>query len=68
MAPPIEAFPASELPWRVQVTAQGKRRKGEAIDLRKCELFELVQYDCRVDERQPKAPVKCYPVVRLFRK
>ena len=68
MAPPTEAFPASELPYRVQITAQGKRRKGGDIDLRKCELLELVQYDCRVDQRQAKAPVKCYPIVRLFRR
>ena len=28
----------------------------------------MVQYDCRVDEREARAPVKCYPIVRLFRK
>ena len=68
MAPPTEAFPASELPFRAQITTQGKRRKGGDIDLRRCELLEMVQYDCRVDEQQPRAPVRCYPIVRLFRK
>ena len=68
MAPPTEAFPASELPYRIQATVQGKRRKGGDIDLRKCDLQEMVQYNCKVDEQQPSAPVKCYPIVRLFRK
>ena len=68
MAPPTEVFPASELPYRVQVTVEGKRRKGGDIDLKKCDLLELVQYDCKVDERRPNDPVRCYPIVRLFRR
>ena len=68
MAPPTEAFPASQLPYRVQITAQGKRRKGEAVDLKKCELLELVQYSCRVEDKRPGQPARCYPIVRLFRK
>ena len=68
MAPPVEAFPASELPWRIHTTGQGKRRKGGNIDLRNCELLELVQYDCKVNEKEPNASIKCYPIVRLFRR
>ena len=68
MAPPVEAFPASELPFRVQTTVKGKRRKGGNIDLKQCKLLEMVQYDCKVDETERDAPVKCYPIVRLFRK
>ena len=68
MAPPTEAFPAIELPYRVQVTTQGKRRKGDAIDLKECELLEMVQYSCRVEDEQNGKPVRCYPIVRLFRK
>ena len=68
MAPPAEEFPAAELPRRVQVTIEGKRRKGGDIDLRNCDLLEMVQYDCRVDEERPSGPVRCYPIVRLFRR
>ena len=68
MAPPTETFPAIELPYRVQVTTQGKRRKGDAIDLKECELLEMVQYSCRVEDEQNGKPVRCYPIVRLFRK
>jgi hypothetical protein len=71
MAPPTEAFPAAELPYRVQITTQGKRRKGGDIDLKKCELLEMVQYSCLVageQTRRSRQPVRCYPIVRLFRK
>lgn len=71
MAPPTEEFPATLLPHRVQVTPDGRRRKGGDIDLKKCELLEMVQYSCTVEgeqTRRSKQPVKCYPIVRLFRK
>jgi hypothetical protein len=72
MVPPSEVFQPAELPDRVQVNAVGKRRKtsdGQKIDLRKCELLELVQYSCTVEQpRMRDAPIKCWPVQRLFRK
>jgi len=73
MTPPIESFPASELPPRVLGTVEGKRRKGwvqEKIGgLGKCELLELVQYKCEVEEpRTRESVVRCWPVERLFRR
>jgi hypothetical protein len=66
MTPPIEVFPASQLPYRVMVTVDGKRRKGPTIDLlRDCELKEISQYKCYPDQRNR---VVCEEVVRLFRK
>ena len=68
MTPPIESFPASHLRYRIQVTAQGKRRK-RTLDLAQCELMELVQYSCHLEGRPPSKPlVVCDPIVRLFRK
>ncbi|KAI9826679.1 MAG: hypothetical protein M1819_007313 [Sarea resinae] len=63
MSPPLEVFPASELPFRVQATAQGKRRK-QAIDLARCEPLELVQYACWLEgeERSRDARVICDPL------
>jgi len=53
----------------VQATAEGRRRK-DRIELEKCELVRMVQYECFVvDEgRRPGAPVVCRPVERLFRR
>ena len=66
MAPPVEVFPASQLPYRVMVTVDGKRRKGPTLDLlNDCELKEMVQYRCYPDQ---KNRVICEEVVRLFRK
>lgn len=69
MAPPVEVWPASELQDRVQVTMTNRRRK-DKIDLGKCELLEMVQYDCHIKDGGVNrlAPVECSPVVRLFRK
>jgi len=68
MAPPVESWSASELPDRVQVTADGRRRK-DRIELGKCALLQMVQYECFVlEERKPGAPVVCRPVERLFRR
>ena len=69
MAPPVEAFQASELPERVQITALGRRRK-EPVDLEKCELLEMVQYSCWLEggKRSQQADIKCEPIVRAFRK
>ncbi|EEA19190.1 hypothetical protein TMatcc_010262 [Talaromyces marneffei ATCC 18224] len=73
MAPLVPIFAAEDLPSRVQIVHRGfkeKRRKGEPIDLHKCELMELVQYSCNPPEEGILAPgvVKCKPIVRLFRR
>ncbi len=70
MAPPIEAFPVSELEERVNIQLNGRRKKGGDIDLRKCELLELVQYECglRGNEKDRRAVIQCAPVVKLFRR
>ena len=70
MAPPVEAFPASELAERINVLPNGRRRKGGDIDLDRCELLELVQYSCHLKSR-PQAQqsvIQCEPVVKLFRR
>ena len=70
MTPPIEPFPASELHHRVNVLPNGKRRKGGDIDLKQCELMELVQYACHLkgDPKVKSSVIQCEPVVKLFRK
>jgi Mitochondrial export protein Som1 len=69
MAPPVESWSATELPDRVQVTAEGRRRKDQ-IELSRCELMQMVQYECFVADggRRPGAPVVCRPIERLFRR
>ncbi|KAL8668621.1 MAG: hypothetical protein Q9168_006762 [Polycauliona sp. 1 TL-2023] len=67
MAPPIETFPASQLPYRVQVAANGKRRKGKEIKLNECELMEMVQYSCWL-EGEKMDNITCKPIVKLFRR
>ena len=68
MSPPVESFPAIELPWRIQGTTEGKRRK-KLIELDKCQLMEFVQYSCILEgESAATARIKCVPIVRLFRK
>lgn len=67
MAPPSETFSASELLSRVQVKANGKRRKGEEIRLEDCELLEMVQYSCWLEGKK-KDVTKCRPIVKLFRR
>lgn len=66
MAPPVEVFPPFQLPARVMVTPDGKRRKGSQIRLAEdCELREMVQWKCHPDG---KGRVRCEEVVRLFRR
>ena len=68
MSPPIESFPAFQLPDRVQVTTKNRRRK-RLVELQKCELMEMVQYSCDVEKDKGGASViKCQPLVRLFRR
>ena len=64
----VEAFPAWQLPARVQYTPDGKKRK-EAVDLKKCALKEMVQYSCDLHgpRSDPTSKVVCEPIVRLFR-
>jgi hypothetical protein len=72
MPPPAEPFRPSELPDRVKIDAAGKFRKTDdsrGVDLRRCELLEITQYYCEVDRPEERdAPVRCWPVQRLFRK
>ncbi len=70
MAPPIEAFPVSELEDRINVQSNHRRRKGGDIDLRKCELLELVQYECGLkgSEKDRESIIQCAPVIKLFRR
>ena len=69
MAPPVESWSSYELPQRVQVTVEGRGRK-DKIDLKRCELLEMVQYECGVLDGgiSQTAPVVCRPVERLFRR
>lgn len=67
MAPPIETFPASQLPYRIQVAANGKRRKGKKIQLSDCELREMVQYSCWLEGTKKDVTI-CKPIVKLFRR
>lgn len=69
MAPLVESFPASQLASRIQYVPNGKRRK-PPVDLKDCELKELLQYHCDLNgpKNDPKSVVECEPVMRLFRK
>ena len=69
MAPVVESFPASQLASRIQYVPNGKRRK-PPVDLKDCELKELLQYHCDLNgpRNDPKSAVECEPVLRLFRK
>jgi hypothetical protein len=73
MAPPCLSFPASELPARIHEDSTGRRRKLEGgarqIDLAKCELLKIVQYECEVKEPiRMWSSINCYPIERLFRR
>lgn len=69
MTPPLEAWSARELPDRVQGTVMGKKRKGFDGDLEGCDLLELLQYRCGVEEpRTRDSLTRCWPVERLFRR
>lgn len=69
MAPPLESWPAWQLPDRAQATIKDTKRKGFSGDLKACELLEMMQYDCRVEEpHTKKSLVRCWPIVRSFRR
>lgn len=76
MAPPVFSFPTSELPVKIQGDVKGKKRKVEGggnVDLSKCQLFKMYQYDCFIDGAEDGGPVKdgsavrCFDVPRYFR-
>ena len=68
MALPIGNFPVAELPRRIQTTVHQKRRK-TPLDLEKCQLMELVQYQCDPEGSNPSnVVIKCTPLIRLFRR
>lgn len=69
MAPLVEAFHPSQLGNRVQIKNDGKRQR-PPIDLKKCELKEMIQYHCELDgpQENPKTKVVCDPILRSFRK
>lgn len=72
MAPPVESFPVSQLEQRVQITADGRRRKGQAIKLKNCELLEMAQYKCKLGQDSKvnvrDAIIICKEFARLFRR
>ena len=73
MAPPCPSLSASELPARIQLDGQGKKRKLEVgkkeIDLSACELFEMLQYKCEVQRPLTReSPVRCFAADRTFRR
>jgi hypothetical protein len=79
MSPPVEGWSASELPRRIQADVHGRRRKGGDgkggdVELEKCELLEMLQYNCVVEGRTEAerynrdARVVCRPVERWFRR
>jgi hypothetical protein len=69
MAPPVESWSAKELEERTQGNALGEYRKGFDGNLKACELFELLQYNCGVDKPVTRESVtRCWPVERLFRR
>jgi len=71
MTPPLIPFPSSELPHHLLSNAKGEYRKG--FDAKKglegCELMQMLQYDCTVDEPGRKdGLVRCKEILRLFRR
>jgi len=68
MAPLVENFHPARLQQHVQYHANGKTRK-PPVDLKKCELKELIQYECDLQgpKDDPRNKVVCEPVLRLFR-
>jgi len=64
----VEAFPPSRLQQHVQYKYNGKAQK-PPVDLQKCKLKELIQYECELSgpRNDPNSKVVCEPVLRLFR-
>ncbi|KAJ5692756.1 hypothetical protein N7462_002179 [Penicillium macrosclerotiorum] len=73
MAPLVPVFSVENLPDHVQTVRrnfQDKRRKGPAVDLKECQLLEMVQYSCNPPQDDVPQPgvITCKPIVRLFRR
>lgn len=73
MAPLVHVFSAENLPDHVntiQRNFQEKRRKGPAVNLKECQLLEMVQYSCNPPQEEVPQPgvITCEPLVRLFRR
>lgn len=74
MPPACYYFQASQLEEQVQKDVHGKRRKHadprtRKIDLSACEFFEMLQYNCEVQQPvTPQSVVQCFTVPRAFRR
>jgi hypothetical protein len=73
MAPLVPVFHAENLPDHVntiQRNFQAKRRKGPAVNLKECQLLEMVQYSCNPPSEEIPQPgsITCQPITRLFRR
>ncbi|KAJ5377143.1 uncharacterized protein N7496_004552 [Penicillium cataractarum] len=73
MAPILRTFSAENLPDHVntiQRNFQDKRRKGPVVNLKECQLLEMVQYSCNPPDGGIPQPgvITCEPIVRLFRR
>lgn len=64
MPPPGKTFEVSALELEANTKSNGKKKK-RPVDLSKCKLIEMLQYDCKVDE--VSKTVKCLPLRRLYR-
>jgi Mitochondrial export protein Som1 len=70
---PVKTFPIQDVEAQVKTEIDGKLRK-RAVDLKRdCPINEFVQYEC--DEHVERdasgkvlRSVKCFPLVRLFRR
>ncbi|SMQ45513.1 unnamed protein product [Zymoseptoria tritici ST99CH_3D7] len=69
MPPLVEAFHARELTSHINHLPDGKTRKPPVSDLKKCDLKELVQYNCELNgpKEDKRSKIVCDPVLRLFR-
>jgi len=73
MTPPIPSFHPSRLPQESRYNAKNEFRKGFDGKLEKCELLEMLQYECDVKRGMDgsvtrDSRVVCWPVERLFRR
>ena len=68
MAPWTETFHPARLQQEVLYLPNGKARK-PPVDLKQCELKELMQYGCVMNgpKGHPDNKVICTPLLRLFR-
>lgn len=65
MGIPTHIFPASQLSQHLQTDVRtGRRRKVPIEALSKCQLVEMLQWDCQVEGEE----IRCWPIERLFRK